>query len=166
MGQVTINGVAHAVDDDVQKYIEDCERDVKNSLAAAEGAKTAIQSLTLKVDQAIRDGEMKVRAAEAKLMGWVEARAHSFFLAVDGDFHQVAGFLKHVAAGLEPHAQPATLGGGATPISAPGPTPAAAPAAAPAPAPAPSSEPAPAPAAPAQPAASPAAPSAPAPGAQ
>lgn len=169
MGQVTINGVAHTVEDDVQKYIEDCERDVKNALAAAEGAKVTIQSLTVKVDQAIRDGEAKVRAAEAKLMGWVEARAHSFFLAVDGDFHRVADFLKHVAQGLEPHMQPATLGGGATPTSAPAvqaapapaPAPQPAPAPAAAPAPASSSEPAPAPAAPAS-AASAAAPSAPA----
>jgi hypothetical protein len=119
MGQVTINGVVHTVDDGVQKYIQDCERDVQNSLAEAEGAKATINSLRVKVEQALAAGEMKVKAAESKLMGWVEARAHSFFLAADGDFHQVSSLLKHVAAGLDPHMQPATIGGSALPTTVP-----------------------------------------------
>ncbi len=161
MGQITINGVVKTVDDDVQKYIEDCERDVKNTLAAAEAAKTTIAQLQNQVKQEIANGEAKVRAAESKLIGWVEARAHSFFLAVDGDFHNVAGFLKHVAQGLEPHAQPKTLGGAAPTVTPPAAAPAAQPAASPA-APSPA---APAPAAPAAPAApGAAAPSAPAQG--
>ena len=119
MGQITINGVVKTVDDDVQKYIEDCERDTKNALAAAESAAATIKSLELKVDQAVVTGSMKVKAAESKLIGWVEARAHSFFLAVDGNFNRVTDFLRHVAAGLEPHAQPKTIGGAAPAVTPP-----------------------------------------------
>jgi hypothetical protein len=119
MGQITINGVVKTVDDDVQKYIEDCERDVKNALAAAESAKATIAQLQNQVKQEIANDEAKVKAAEAKLIGWVEARAHSFFLSVDGNFNRVASFLKHVAQGLEPHAQPKTIGGGAPAVMPP-----------------------------------------------
>ena len=121
MGQVTINGVVKTVDDDVQKYIEDCERDVRNALAAAESAKATITQLENRVKQEIANGEAKVKAAEAKLMGWVEARAHSFFLNIDKDFDRVAAFLKHVANGLEPHMQPKTLGGAAPAVTPPEP---------------------------------------------
>ena len=67
MGQITINGVVKTVEDDVQKYVEDCERDTQNALAAAEGAKATITGLQNRVKQEIANGEMKVKAAEAKL---------------------------------------------------------------------------------------------------
>jgi len=118
MGQVTINGIIHQVDDVVEKYVADCERDVQNALGAAEAAKGTIKALEVRVQQAIAAGEQKVKAAEAKLIGWVEARAHSFFLSVDGDFNRVRGFLQHVANGLEPHMQPATLSNPAAPVAA------------------------------------------------
>ncbi len=72
MGQITINGVVKTVDDDVQKYIEDCERDVKNALAAAESAKATIAQLQNQVKQEIAKGEAKVKAAEG--VAWAGSR--------------------------------------------------------------------------------------------
>jgi hypothetical protein len=109
MRQVTINEVVKTVEDDVAAYLTGLEQEVRNALKDAEAAKAAVPALEQKVLQAVADGETRVKAAETKVMGWVEARAHSFFMMLDGDFRNVRGFLQHLTAGLEPHMQPQTL---------------------------------------------------------
>lgn len=152
MAQITINGVVKTVEDDVAKYVGDLETEVKNALGEASAAKALVPDLEQRIKQAVADGEAKVKAAETKLIGWVEARAHSFFLSMEGDFKSVKGFLQHLTSGLEPHMQPQTLT--STPAAQ------AAQTAAVEQAPAPQASAAPAPAAPASPAADAAAPSA------
>lgn len=107
--QVSINGQGFDVPEAVAKYIADIERDIRNAQTDAQTALGKARDFEQQVRQAVADGEAKVRAAETKLMGWVEARAHSFFLTVDGDFRNVAAFLKHLTGGLEAHLQPKTL---------------------------------------------------------
>jgi hypothetical protein len=162
MATIILNGVSTEVPDLVAKYITDLEGDVKRAQADAKKAIDELKVAEQQAAQAVAEGVAKVKAAEKKLIGWVEARVHSFFLALDGDFRSVKAFLTHLTAGLDPHMQPQTLT--ASP-SAPAPVQSVTiatqtqpvPAAEAAPIPAPSSEPAPAQAAPASPAAQPAA---------
>jgi hypothetical protein len=154
MGVVTIDEKTFEVPDEVAKFIDGLIGDYQSALASARAAEGRVTAAEQATAAAIANGEAKIRAEGARIIGWVEARAHSFFLQADGDFHQVVGFLRHVAQGLESHLQPMTLSGSAPSAVTPAVKVSVA------------SGPAPAPAAPASPAAQPAAPSTPAPGAQ
>jgi hypothetical protein len=155
MATITINGKGQVPDQTIEipdaaaRYIADLESDVQRALDGAKAAEARVREAEQKTLQAVADGEAKVKAAETKLIGWITARAHSFFNTLDGDFRNVKGFLSHMSAGLALHMQPQTLT--AAPMQAAAQPQASTPAA-----PASSSPEAPAPAAPAKPAAQPA----------